>query len=373
MRIVFTPFTFYDADYKQYRIPVATGLLDGKGLYSEIAYNQMPVYPYISAFMLFLVGTSNSTLTRMAIKFPQVLADACIPFVLYKISLEISSQQQNNENIKRSGVLASVVYALNPMGLYELSNATFHFIASLFLLLAVYCLLKNKPILVGFLISLGFLVSQYPLFVWGIVFIYWRNDVGKIIRSGFSFLFITIAILGATLIPYNTSIQQMVENLNSHNSYQARVLNATQVIVKVIELGIELPNNVWSTIWLIVFTLCMLLPLYLYFRNPLPTHIIAVITMQVTLLSIFFISNHSKHTIWLLPWILLWSFTKRDIRIYIPLLIFLGYFLRRLRTFLPGEFLFGSIVLGFSGIWILAKIIRELKNSNTVTSPLHNN
>ncbi|MHA2248841.1 MAG: hypothetical protein ACXAD7_00700 [Candidatus Kariarchaeaceae archaeon] len=364
LRLLFTPFTLYDADYRQHRIPVATALLDGEGLYSEIIYNQMPIYPYISAAMLYLVGTSNSRLTQMAIKFPQVLADACIPYVIYKISLSISFQQQNSEHIKRSGVIASVVYALNPMSPYELSNATFHFIASLFLLLAVYCLLENKPILVGSLISLGFLVSQYPLFVWGIVLIHWRNDIGKIVRSGLAFLFITIAILSATLLPYNTKLEQMVENLNKHEIYQARVLNAVQVIVEVIELVVDVPYDVWSKIWLLVFGVFMLLPLYLYLRNPFPSQLVEVITMQVTLLSIFFISNHSKHIVWLIPWILLWSFTKRDTRIYTPFFIFLGYFLRRIRLFLPGNFLYGSIVFGITGIWILTLIIKDLKDSN---------
>ncbi|MHA2028177.1 MAG: hypothetical protein ACW99Q_02205, partial [Candidatus Kariarchaeaceae archaeon] len=63
---------------------------------------------------------------------------------------------------------------------------------------------------------------------------------------------------------------------------------------------------------------------------------------------------------------------KRDTRTYIPIFILLGYLLRRLRTFLPGEFLVGSIVLGFTGVWIIVKIIGELRNSNPVVTHFHN-
>ena len=75
------------SDYYLYRIPIATKLANGGGLYGDVFYNQMPIYPYLTALMVLLTGTDNETLLRVAIKFPQIVGDSIIPIFIYKICL----------------------------------------------------------------------------------------------------------------------------------------------------------------------------------------------------------------------------------------------------------------------------------------------
>ena len=353
LRILVTPFDPLEIDYPNYRIPIALGLANGKGLYNEIHYNQMPLYPYLSAIMILMVGTENDLIMAMAIKFPQALADAIIPYFLYEISRDI--------NYKKAGLISSLIYSVNPISLFEISNATFHPIASLFSIVSIYLLIREKSFLVGVTISLGFLVSQYPLIIFGVVIVLWKNEPDKIVNSILGFITITTIILGFVLIPFDTSLRQMFDDLSKHPVYtETGYQNTSRDLYTLFNHFLDIPFSIYFQIWSVIFGILLLFPLILLYRNPRQERIIDVLTMQMTLLSIFFISNHTKHTLWLFPWVLIWGFRKDGKNIILPFLIFLGYFLRRMQGALPGKYLIGDSVLGITGALIMYIIINDL-------------
>lgn len=157
----------------------------------------------------------------------------------------------------------------------------------------------------------------------------------------------------------------MYTDLRGHEIYEKGFQNAVRDFISLIDKYVELPFSIWSKIWFMIFGAFMITPLLLYLKKPIESKLIGVITMQITLLSIFFISNHSKHILWLIPWLLFWSFYRKGSTIYSPIFVFYGYFLRRLRVILPGKFLFGDIVLGLTGIWIISLILIDLNKSSS--------
>jgi hypothetical protein len=353
LRIIVTPFDPLPFDYEKYRLPIAMGLSQGKGLYNGIHYNQMPIYPYLTGIMILLVGTESEILTPLAIKLPQVIADSFVPYFLYRIGYQLNQRKQ--------GVVSSIIYALNPYSIFEIANATFHHIASLLALMALYYLLQQRTYLVGVLISLGFLVSQYPLIIMGLMIVYWRTNLLAMVKTSIGFILTTTLILGLVLIPFGTSLKQMSRDLSSHPVYTSEgYQNTIRDIITFVDFFYELSYDLWFQVWIIGFVTFMITPLVLYLRRPIEMKLIDVIVIQVTLLSIFFISNHTKHTLWLIPWVIYWSIGEKGWARITPFLIFFGYFLRRMQGMLPEKYLAGDIVLGLTGIWIIQRAIQKI-------------
>jgi hypothetical protein len=356
-----TPFDPLGWDYENYRVPVANGLVSGKGLYSEIDYNQMPVYPYLSAFMLLLVGTQHASLMAIAIKFPQVVADSLIPVMLYQLGKAL--------NQKKAGWYSSLIYTFNPYSIYEIANASFHSIAALLTLITIYCLLQQRPYLVGISIALGFLVSQYPLVLFGVVVAHWRYKLRDTFIAATSFVICTFSVLAMVLLPYGTSISEMYTDLRAHPIYSPEgYQNTSRDVISGLTFITSWQFSLWSRIWLILFAVFLVIPLFLFMKNPRLDGIVDVVTIQLALLSIFFISNHTKHTLWLLPWVLFWAFMHGGTIRSVPFVILIGYFLRRMQGVLPRKYLIGDIVLGIGGIWIIFSIIATLKTWGEINS-----
>ncbi|MHA2172260.1 MAG: hypothetical protein ACXAB7_20495 [Candidatus Kariarchaeaceae archaeon] len=334
-----TPFDPLGWDYENYRVPVANGLVSGKGLYSEIDYNQMPVYPYLSAFMLLLVGTQHASLMAIAIKFPQVVVDSLIPVMLYQLGKAL--------NQKKAGWNSSLIYTFNPYSIYEIANASFHSIAALLTLITIYCLLQQRPYLVG--------ISIYQL--------------RDIFIATTSFVICTFSILAMVLLPYGTSLKEMYTDLRAHPIYGPEgYQNTTRDVISGLTFITNLQFSLWSRIWFILFVLFLVIPLFLFLKNPRLIGIVDVVTIQLALLSIFFISNHTKHTLWLLPWVFFWAFMHGGMVRSIPFVILIGYFLRRMQGVLPRKYLIGDIVLGIGGIWIIFSIITILNTRREINS-----
>jgi 4-amino-4-deoxy-L-arabinose transferase-like glycosyltransferase len=353
LRIIVTALNIDAWDYPRHRLPLAEGIAEGKGLYSDLPYNQMPIYPYLSAFMYLLIGDQNEVITAMAIKFPQALADAIIPVYLYKIGKLLQRD--------RTAILSSTLYTFNPVSINEVSVATFHSIASLFLLLAIYYFLKERSFTVGILVALGFFTSEYPILVMGSVLVFWRREIKKLILVGVGFTFTSFGILSLVLIPYNTSIQLMVESLQMHPVIKGYERGLVPEAREYLETWFFISDSLWYDLWLFSSFILFILPLLLALNSADNSKIISVITMHITLISLFFISNHTKHILWALPLVIYWGIDHKAKRELLSILLIVGYILRRLGEEHIHQILgIAQIILGISGFWIIGFIIKDL-------------
>lgn len=364
LRILITPFSFKSShDYYDYRLPVAISLAEGGGLYDDVHYNHMPIYPYISALAILLVGTENETLTAIAIKLPIAIADSLIPIIIYKIGIRL--------NYRREGLMASLIYAVNPLSILEVQWARWDSFASLTVVLAFYLMLQKRSVLFGLTVALGFMLKQFPLFIFGLAFVYWRTEIKMIVRSIVVFSLTTIIILCAVLLPFDTSLSQMISDLSNHPSYQGysiSVLLANNCHYLFDNIGFcynfEVSNELFIRIWLLIFLLFQLYSLLLFDKNLTESNLIEVITLELTLLSLFFINRHVQYVVWLLPWVLLWAFKNGGKFRIIPIFLMLGYFGSRIggdHAFYHIR-LFGDLILAVVGITILVLTLHNLKS-----------
>ncbi|MCE7736386.1 MAG: glycosyltransferase family 39 protein [Candidatus Heimdallarchaeota archaeon] len=348
IRLMIAPWLTTTYDYTEFRIPIAQGLYNGGALYNDVNYNHMPIYPYLTWLMVSLVGFENEFLTSLAIKLPQIVADSLIPLVIYRIGVKL-----DKENI---GLKASAIYALHPIPMYEILWATFHSIASLFLLLAFYFMLDDKPSITGIFLSLGFLTSQYPLFFFIIVGGYWLHHKKKIILSFLSFTLSTAIIVALVLVPNGTSLDQMLTDLRAHPSYQAIGQQCPRPILILINEISGISLDVLNIIAITLFLIFVLIPIYPMINKNYEVSIIDFIVYEMILLTIFFYCIHTKYILWLLPFIILWSVDRNDRFSNSTNIILVGYIFRRLFFYIPRDFWPNDIIFGFIG-FIFAELI----------------
>ena len=345
LRLIVTPFGLNTPDYQDYRLPVAIGLAKGGGLYNDVHYNQMPIYPFITALMVVLVGTNSEIITGIAIKLPLAVADACLPIIIYKIGLRL--------NKSKEGLITSIFYAINPISILEVYWARWDGFASLIVFIAFYYMLQNRPYHFGVMISLGFLLKEFPLFLFGIAIVYWQKDWRKIIKSISTFITSTLFIFGLVMIPYGTTLNQVIDDLLGHPIYSA------MSFISITPSFSEIDELILVSLWFIIFMTIEIIPLIIYYRYPDESIIIDVITLQVTFLSIFFIYTHCWWLLWLLPWLIFWGMIKGRNASLSPIFLIIGYFLFRFGSDLsivPLQLL-GTIILVTLGIWITYQIL----------------
>ncbi|MCH8907521.1 MAG: hypothetical protein IH840_10565 [Candidatus Heimdallarchaeota archaeon] len=353
LRLLLIPFGLETTDYNRFRVPLARGLAEGGGLYNEVEYDQIPIYPYITAMMVLFLGTESQILTAIAIKLPIAIADGFVLIVLYKIGIRL--------DLRDEGLLSSLVYAVNPLTLRNGAKARWDGLMILTLLIAFYFMLQNHPYRFGFTVSTGCLIKVILIYLFGIALAYWKNDWLKLLKATLTFLLTTTALIAIVLIPFKTSLNQMYEGLASHLAYSIDETHA--VVPDFIEyrnLFFNVKPILWVGVWAIVFFSLQVASLLAYYFNPEEKILIEIMTFQMTLLSLFFINMHDQFLVWLFPSLLLWSITKSGKTLYFPILITIGYFAYVLPTTI-GERI-GVIILGFTGVWIIYQLLKELIN-----------
>ncbi|MHA2276600.1 MAG: hypothetical protein ACXAC2_12565 [Candidatus Kariarchaeaceae archaeon] len=353
LRLIASSTNLQAYDYVKYRIPISKELNNGSGLYSDINYNQMPLYPYLSALMYFIFGNQNDVLTAVLLRFPITVADSIIPIVIYQLGIKLNKKQQ--------GTMASIIYALNPMSLIEISVASFHSIGTLFLLLSIYYLLDNKFALSGVYVSLGFFTSEFPLIALGASFVYLRNNLIDFSKQIIGFLSTSTTVLLLVLIPSDTSIQTMYSSLERHPIYKGTIRGVVSELYEFLHNNFGVQEEIYYEIWLVLFLAFSVLPLILILRNSTEVVIFDVIIMQMTLLSIFFTANHTKHIFWIFPWLSFWACVYGGRIRYSIILITITYFIRRYVQDYHNEYVWiSTILLGFTGFWIISISLRHL-------------
>ena len=362
LRVLITPFAFKGSgDYFLYRLPVAIGLSEGGSLYNDIHYNHMPIYPYITALAILIVGIENPTLTAIALKLPIAIFDSFIPFLIYKIGIQI--------NHYKEGLITSLVYAVNPISILEVQWARWDGFASMTVLLAFYLMLQKRPILFGLTVSFGFMLKQYPLFIFGIAIVFWKDEITIIIKAIITFTLSTILVLALVLLPFNTTLNQMVHDLSSHPIYQEE----HSAIKFAYNCPLDIENQTFCTIlpgllislWFLIFMSFQFLSLILYYKNPSESNLIESITLQLTLLSLFFINRHAQFTLWLLPWLIFWGIKNEGKNVSLPIFLILGYLGLRFGTDYSLNIIrnLGKIILFILGLFLVVKTTSNLKSA----------
>ncbi len=340
-------------DYINYRIPISHGIVNGSGLYSDLKYNQMPVYPYLSALMYFLFGDQNDILTAVILRFPITVADSIIPIVLYYLGIEFRT--------KKEGIIASTIYVFNPLSLIEISVATFHSIGTLFLLLSVYFLFQKQYFIAGICISLGFFTSEFPIIALGVTFVYLRHDLRSLIQSVLGFTITSTLILSIVLIPSDTSLSEMYNSLKVHPIYKGTIRGVISELFEFFHNNYNVSEKLYYDIWLIIFLILAFLPLIFYMRYSDKNLLLDVLIIQVSLLSLFFTANHTKHIFWLFPWLAIWVFVQGGNIRFSILFLTITYLLRRLtQDFFDDYVWISTVILGILGVWIISTAFKNL-------------
>ena len=293
-----------------------------------------------------IFGDQNKILTAVILKFPITLADSLIPYLLYKIAIIFDKE--------RHGLISSIIYALNPISLIEISVGTFHSIGSLFFLLSIYYLLIEKYKFTGFFTALGFFTSEFPLIGLGLSSIFLRKELINLLQLIVSFLISSIIIVILVLIPYNAKLDDMYLNLSRHPIYKGTIRGVISESYSFMNENFGVPKDTYYDIWLILFLSLMLIPIILLGLKSSKILILDALIFQITLLSLFFTANHTKHIFWLFPWLTLWAVSEnRKIR-FAPILLTLIYFLRRYsQDFLENAVWITTLMLAMLGGWIL--------------------
>jgi 4-amino-4-deoxy-L-arabinose transferase-like glycosyltransferase len=367
-RICATPFNLHVIDYEIFRLPIAKRIASGTAPYipfkatDSTINNHMPIYPFISALMYLIASPiGNDYITGIAIKLPLAIGDALIPIMLYKLGKRLGRS--------REGVLSSVIYALNPMTMQEISYAHWDGLANLSILIALYCLLQDKPYLVGLSVGVGFFLKQYPLFVFAAVWLYWRVEWLKLFKVGISFLGFGATLLLMVLVPYGISPKLMYESITFHPIYQGETQHdvgvikrpggIAQMIIDVFQFIFGGSYDMWANIWLVLLALVILAPMILYLFNSIEENIVDVITIHSLLLGVFYIAIHDQFLMWPLPWVTMWAVRKRKheklkagmLGVYV-----FAYFLRKMKFFY-----FTDPSTALIGLWIIIESFQSIK------------
>ncbi|MCH8907522.1 MAG: hypothetical protein IH840_10570 [Candidatus Heimdallarchaeota archaeon] len=180
----------------------------------------------------------------------------------------------------------------------------------------------------------------------------------KFIKSLLTFFTLTTVVIGLTLIPYGTTFTQMLSDLLDHPIY-------TEPIV---DQAITIDARIWFFPWFVFFTSLQAFSLVIFLLNPEESTLIDVITLQLTLMSIFFISTHAQFTLWLLPWLIFWGIKHGGKSITSPIFILLGYLGIRFGVDYSVKFVqtLGAIILLTIGLLIIRQTVRYLWASRVI-------
>jgi 4-amino-4-deoxy-L-arabinose transferase-like glycosyltransferase len=346
LRIISSTYNIYSYDFNTFRLPIAQGIIAGNDIYNDLSYNQMPIYPYLTALILLIVGTKYNLLTAVALTLPIAIADYVICVLLYRIGI-----MKGKEEI---GLITSVIYALNPISMHVISQSNWDAFASMFVLLSYYYYLKNRPYFLGTIIGLGFLTKQFPLFFFGFLLISWSDRILDFAKSVLSFTMTTIIILGAVLLPYGTTLMDMVSSLGSHPIIQSESPSPISRIYDLLHLILGISYGDFRYIWAILFLGLYLFSLLIWYRYRSGDLEIELLTVHLTLIAFFFISMHSQFILWTLPW-LIWSTFSTKINNSIPFIVMVGYLFRKTDLTIIGD-----IVLLLAGLYVMIYFLRSI-------------
>lgn len=182
----------------------ARELVQGKFLYKEIFFTNLPLFPYISVLYGTLVGW------RLEYFFAiPIIEIFIISFLIFRISLH---------HLKKSLIayIPVTIYLFSFLILATSDHETGVYAANIFSLLGYYFYLKKKYIFSGIFLALMILTKVYflPIFLAFVMYIFFKNK-NSLLKIALSF----IATFTLIIIPiYILSDGQMIKNLLAYSS-----------------------------------------------------------------------------------------------------------------------------------------------------------
>jgi len=167
-------------------------------------------FPYPPVFSYFIFGIMNIYPSIDSFRILASILDIGVAFMIYKIV-----QRKADARLASTAILA---YAILPISVIESGwNGHFEPLANLFLLVAVWFLLKKNYSLSGISIGLAAATKIYPLIIFPILFFYTTERIGRIkftvsaVITGI-ITFIPIAVLSWLQVPETPTDESMTSS-----------------------------------------------------------------------------------------------------------------------------------------------------------------
>jgi 4-amino-4-deoxy-L-arabinose transferase-like glycosyltransferase len=301
-------------------------------LYCDCRCDHTPLYPYLAALM-FRLSPDGGWLRAMFLTFPAALGDAAIALALFALVRRFGDE--------KLGFAAAVLYALNPISIYEIRLAHWDGLTTFVLLASVYALGSARLKTSGVLVGIGALLKQFPLALLPLAALKERN-----LRKAVTTSALAGVVLAAGFLPFLLACPaKLVQNLTSHPLWQGSAPSGVGVgtVQQVFEkLGVPQPRVVWLVGFLALLGFAAL-------RSKRLT-LFELTGVVLVVLAYFTYATHRQLVVWALPFMIVFSLERKT---YIPLaLAFAGY---AIRLFKPAWY-FGFVHL-FAGAWFYAAMI----------------
>lgn len=315
-------------DYADFRLPIARSLAEGELLYRDVPYNHMPVYPYLSAFM-YLISPDDPVITSAFIRFPMVLFDSLVPLGIVMLMRSLHQV--------RIGIWASVIYALNPISIYEIGLSHWDGMASFFVIAGLAAIINDRMERTGFLAGLGFTIKQFPLVILLFGTLYTRN-IKKIGRMILFSAVITAIIIGPFLVLCPIDFLDGILGHSVHSGTGSQKVLVGTVAGVFENIGVPYGKPIWA----VLFTVALIVPMF----RVKPHNIVSFAGLTFVMLSIFFYVTHRQMIVWLLPFVFILVAKDWRISLVPALLLGLGYLIRVIKP----DWYWGIVIL-ISGVW----------------------
>lgn len=343
IRLIAINFAGTAPDFLGYRLPIAQCLASGSWLYCDCSYNHTPFYPYLSSVLLLLAG-SNEFLQVFFINLPLALGDGLVAIAIYILLLR--------SHTKHIAMTASAIYAFNPISFVEVGISHWDGFTSLFFMMGIIAMQKNKDVHVGIWSGLGFLLKQYPLGLFPVLLLKTRS-IKKTFLAGFLAVGIILIVFSPFLIKCAPTV---MDNLLNHPLWAGSASEGVGIgTLKNLfgHMGLPYPKVIWGILFLILLGLPSL-------RANEKNFIYYAGILLVTL-AFFTYVTHRQLLIWCMPFVILITLERKA---HLPFaLFFVGYAIRIIKP----DWYFGLIHLGV-GVWYYIALFQKM-NTKFIASP----
>lgn len=322
-------------DFTYYRLPIAQCILDEGWLYCDCKYNHTPMYPYISAAMLWLSG-GHEFLQVFLINLPLAFGDMLVPVVIFVLFKSLFND--------RIAFLSSAWYALNPIAILEVGISHWDGFTLAFFLFGLLSISKEKTFQAGIFAGIGFVLKQFPLGLFPVLLFKTKN-IKKTVVMGVG----TLAVVALFFSPFLWNCAEtFFSNLFGHPLWKGKTSLGIGTMKSLLE-NLSIPNA--KIVGYVIFISLLALPSFFVTKNNYAYY--AGILMLT--LTFFTFVTHRQLVIWSMPFIILITLNRKAYITFMLLLI--GYAIRIIKP----EWYFGVVYIGV-GVWYYIACFQSMLN-----------
>ena len=327
-------------DFKKYRYPLAEGLSSGDWLYCDLPYNHTPLYPYLSGLMFYL-SPANKVWEGVFIRLPMVFGDLLVIWLIYQLCLQFKKE--------KIAIWAMLIYALNPISFWEIRNSHWDGMTSLFFLISVLLVARQKHFQSGLVAGIGVLLKQFPVVILGILLFKERKLTPPIIAG----MGLTLIVIAGFLPFLLKCPESFFEGVASHPLWRASTGGGTPSgsFGSLASFAYHLHLPYAKKIWMILFAAALFVPAFLAKKENY--YLFTGLVMVV--IGFFTFDVHRQLYLWALPFIVILTLEQKKIVPFVLLLI--SYYLTKVKP----EWYFGALQL-FTAGWYYVLFLRGLLN-----------